>query len=447
MNFEEAFVLKESSDEKRLQPIYVQLFFERAFKHLGGEYVEVEPGIYQITHFPALMVSRLKSQYKLYVENMTQLYFCFDKQIFLDYRNANSVNGKAHYINPGNALFDCLVDVVRDEYRDDMLKGTILVSPDDKESYLAFYVKNQVTDNRTNKSEENIVNELLSLVYQTNDGEFHMTSPAKFLDLVPPTEFAKEITPPEVKDEQDVLNWAFENIAIPMYGDTQTKVQEDTARRKEYLQEAFKNIIFDITTRLNELQGKALMSDDERIQNALSATWKLREDMIKRREERLKAMDEAVELSIKRPSVLGCAYVVPLNQVEYRAHFGMSRDDEVEAVAMQCAMDYERAAGRNPRDVSKDNMGYDIRSEDALNQKYYIEVKGRAGTDGVMLSENEVNRLKQLGKKAWLYIVVNCRTAPTLYAFNDPVNNMSFDKQFKGVQFYLPLDEWQSKLN
>lgn len=34
VNFEEAFVLKESSDEKRLQPIYVQLFFERAFNIL-----------------------------------------------------------------------------------------------------------------------------------------------------------------------------------------------------------------------------------------------------------------------------------------------------------------------------------------------------------------------------------------------------------------------------
>ena len=114
---------------------------------------------------------------------------------------------------------------------------------------------------------------------------------------------------------------------------------------------------------------------------------------------------------------------------------------------MECAMNYERAAGRTPKDVSKDNMGYDIRSEDEHSQKYYIEVKGRAGTDGVMLSENEVNRLKQLGKKAWLYIVVNCKTEPVLYAFNDPINNMTLDKQIKGVQFYLPLEEWQSKLN
>ena len=41
--------------------------------------------------------------------------------------------------------------------------------------------------------------------------------------------------------------------------------------------------------------------------------------------------------------------------------------------------------------------------------KRYIEVKGRATTDGVILSENEWNRLAQLGNKAWLYIVVNCK--------------------------------------
>ena len=48
---------------------------------------------------------------------------------------------KAHYINPGNALFDCLIDTVRDSFRDEMLKGTVLVSPEDKHPYFAFFVK------------------------------------------------------------------------------------------------------------------------------------------------------------------------------------------------------------------------------------------------------------------------------------------------------------------
>ena len=61
-------------------------------------------------------------------------------------------------------MFDALIDCVRDSFRDEMLKGTILVSPEDTEDYFAFYVKNQITDNRPNKGDDSIANEQLSFV-------------------------------------------------------------------------------------------------------------------------------------------------------------------------------------------------------------------------------------------------------------------------------------------
>jgi hypothetical protein len=64
-----------------------------------------------------------------------------------------------------------------------------------------------------------------------------------------------------------------------------------------------------------------------------------------------------------------------------------------------------------------------------------------------MLSENEKNRLEQLGKKAWLYIVVDCKSNPRLFCINDPIHNMEFEQLTKGIQFYLPLDEWQKIAN
>ena len=96
--------------------------------------------------------------------------------------------------------------------------------------------------------------------------------------------------------------------------------------------------------------------------------------------------------------------------------------------------------------MSKDNVGYDLRSIDSQGQKRYIEVKGRARTDGVMLSENEWNRLAQLGQKAWLYIVSECKTTPQLNIINDPARQMQYEQKSKGIQFYLPLEEWQNKV-
>ena len=447
VDYKDARLLKEDSDEKRLQPIYIRLFFERAFKYLGGKYDEIADGIFQITYIPDLIVQRLKEQFKIYAENLTSLYFFFDKTKFLEYQSSTAKYGRAHYINPGNALFDCLVDTVRDSFRDEMLKGTILVSPEDKNSYFAFFVTNHIQDNRpTQSGEPNIANELLTLICQDETGVFQQTSPAKLLDLCPPVEFAKDIVPPEPAKETEVVEWAYDNQTEPLLAATEKTVKEDTESRREYLQTAFTQIILDIQGEINELQNKILFTADEKVQQKLIAKEARYEALKIRKRDRMAQMDNMIELFPVEPEVLGCAYVVPLNQVEYHQNYGMSRDDDVEAIAMKVAMDYEISHGRQTTDVSKDNVGYDVKSIDEAGSKRYIEVKGRAGTDGVMLSENEMNRLAQLGTRSWLYIVTECHgRSPVLNIINDPARKLVFEQKTKGVQFYLPLEEWQAK--
>lgn len=447
VDYKDARLLKDESDEHRLQPIYIRQFFERAFHYLGGKYTEIKEGIFQISYIPDVLVKRLKEDHHVYAENLTQLYFFFDKHRYLEYERTTTMFGKAHYINPGNALFDCLTDTVRDEFRGEMLKGTILVSPEDKEPFFAFFVKNQIHDNRkTSTGEENVANELLTLVCQSQDGTFRQTSPAKLLDLCPPVAFAKKITAPNPATEDDVVEWAYENQTEPLLEETKKRVNEDTKSRLDYLKTAFQQIIVDLQGEINDLQGKMLYSDDEKIQQKLKNKDERLKAIIVRKDERISQMNHMAELFATAPDVLGCAYVVPLNQVEYKQNFGMSRDDGIEKIAMQCAMHYENMQGRTPQDVSDENIGYDIRSTSGDGTRRYIEVKGRSGTDGVMLSENELNRLSQLGDKAWLYIVTGCATTPHLTAINDPVHRMDFEKKVKGVQFYLPLEEWQSKV-
>jgi hypothetical protein len=125
----------------------------------------------------------------------------------------------------------------------------------------------------------------------------------------------------------------------------------------------------------------------------------------------------------------------------------MSRDDEAEAIAMNQATEFEIADGWKPEDVSANNEGYDIRSINPDQIKRYIEVKGRSGAVGdVMVSENEMNRLAQLGDSAWLYIVINCKSSPELFRIQNPAKNLRFQEKSKGVQFFLPMAEWKSKI-
>ncbi len=171
-------------------------------------------------------------------------------------------------------------------------------------------------------------------------------------------------------------------------------------------------------------------------------------ELQRKKHDRLESLELMAQLSQKLPEVLGCAFVVPLTQVEYLGHYGMSRDDEAEAIAMQTAMEYEVNAGWKPTDVSANNEGYDIRSISPDELKRYIEVKGRSAEDGsVMISENEMNRLAQLGDAAWLYIVMKCKSTPELYRIRNPHKALKFELKSKGVQYFLPMIEWQTKIS
>lgn len=91
--------------------------------------------------------------------------------------------------------------------------------------------------------------------------------------------------------------------------------------------------------------------------------------------------------------------------------------------------------------MSAQNLGFDLKSEDAELFKRYIEVKGRAGEGPVMISENEMNRLRQLGDSDWLYIVSNRKSNPALYRIQDPGNKLNCKELSKGIQYLVTLEE------
>ena len=80
-----------------------------------------------------------------------------------------------------------------------------------------------------------------------------------------------------------------------------------------------------------------------------------------------------LRLTANLPDVVTSALVVPapvatLDPAEARRAGGglaMRRDDEVERIAMEVVMRFERSRGWKPEDVSNDREHYDIRSRRA----------------------------------------------------------------------------------
>ena len=114
------------------------------------------------------------------------------------------------------------------------------------------------------------------------------------------------------------------------------------------------------------------------------------------------------QISTRPPTVLGGCLVVPLGWFatvsaaedvvslrETPPLYGTA-DREVERHAMEGVLAHERSFGFEPRDVSKENRGYDIESRypkghAKAGQLRFIEVKGRVqDADTITVTKNEI---------------------------------------------------------
>jgi len=159
-------------------------------------------------------------------------------------------------------------------------------------------------------------------------------------------------------------------------------------------------------------------------------------------EEALKTLEREIEqeisLTISMPKFLGAVLVKPTVSKD------MISDEEIEKIGMEIAMEYERTQGRDPEDVSKENLGFDIRSKGDGGTRY-IEVKARKDEGQVALTLNEWFKAKRFKEQYWLYVVANATAAPTLYIINDPVENLNVMEKIEVVRFVVPLEEWKNK--
>jgi hypothetical protein len=136
-------------------------------------------------------------------------------------------------------------------------------------------------------------------------------------------------------------------------------------------------------------------------------------------------------------------------------HFrlAVAHDEEVEAIAMEVAIAYERAKGREPEDVSAEPLGFDIRSVSPSpvgrergpggEGPRYIEVKGRAAAGSVALTRNEWIKAQRFGDDYWFYIVVNCKMQPQLYVLQNPAAVLRPEEELEVMRYIVWTEAWQ----
>jgi superfamily II DNA or RNA helicase len=394
----------ERAEARRLQPHYIESFFLEAFRHLGGQIHRREPGRYEITRVPGAVRERDRQIGRL--EPVLERYerACFDK----DHTSGPPV---AAYLCPGHPLLDAVVDLTLERYRDLMKRGAVLVDEaDDGEDIRAlFYLEHAVQDGRTGRGgNQLVVSQRLQFIEIDHAGAVRDGGPAPYLDYRP-------IRPEERGAVADRLSadWLTRNLEaavmahavmhmVPAHvGEVRARRLPEIAKIEAEVQARLKREIVHWDNRAEDLRAQERAGKPAGRLNAGQAASRA-QDLADRLERRLAELNRERDISALPPVIRGGSLVVPVGllralgapEVPSPAELAETSAESraaIERTAMEAVIAAERALGFEPRDVSEQNLGYDIESHHPQSGLRFIEVKGRFdGAETVTVTQNEI---------------------------------------------------------
>jgi len=383
---------------RRLQPHYIKSFFMQAFETLGGHMSEREPGLYRISYVPA----RIRNQARKLGTAVPVLKqydrVCFDKELM----NKPGLP-QADFICPGHSLMDTVVDLVLGKHREMLRSGAVLVDPTDPGTSprVLFFLEQDIRDARPDEGGgQRVISREVHFVEIDGEGQVKAGGHAPYLDYRPATEEELEQLQPVLSAdwlsgeglEEQVVNYAVGEL-VPRHLD---RVQK---RREEQIEKTRAAVHERLTKEINHWDHQAnVFREQEKAGKPNAAVNRARaeqraDELADRLERRVRELDLAKQISATPPVVVGGTVVVPLGLLLGDRTPPELVDRRVtEAIAMQAVMQAETELGNHPRDVSGDNLGYDVESFDPRTGRLrFIEVKGRrAGAKTVTATRNEI---------------------------------------------------------
>jgi hypothetical protein len=409
----------ERARENRLIPEYIERFFLKACDSLE---VTVKPrrekGVFQIEWVPARL-RNVSSDFKNRYGEVKDTYrsFTFRKELAKD---------TVEFVAPGHPLLEAIVDAVMAEGREELQKGACFYDPTRRWDGWLWIVEGEIVDGR-----RTVAGKRLFAVYQPKQGQPTLVNPSVLWDLnpVPPEELEdKFVEPPSGMLQEDTLLCP-QDVLRPILDELETYKDELKAERERfasvrerYTIPTLKSLINQQEAKVAELQYRGLAG--EKVDLPLHSEMKRLEELERRLQEIEESLKTETALTIGEIKTIAVLRVMPLPETKLDEADGMSEDPTLEAIGLQVAMEYERREGRSPTDVSLQRLGYDIKSRAPDGSVRYIEVKTRAHTGSVALTEHEWLKAKQLGDSYWLYIVENAVTNPTLWIIQNPAEKL-----------------------
>ena len=413
--------MAEKAKEYRLIPEYVEEFFKRSLERAGGKFRIRKDGFITIESIPYEVRGvaeevDFKNRYGPILKSYPKA--TFDKDIAFK-------NPDTEFISFGHPLFEALLEWISRSYSAKLQRGAVFKDPSGRYNGVLWFFDGEVKDGKGQ-----VAGKRLMAIYD-NGIELNEINPAILWDFVP--QDLNESTKVDLTKEKA------QQYAVGAVEDYKREILRERQRQAEikrkYGIKSLEYLIGQHDADLAELYERQIGGGkvDIAIRN--------KEERKRQYEEALKILqkeiDQEVSLTISMPKFLGAVAVKP--EIS-----DMVTDEEIESIGMEIAVEYEKTEGRKPEDVSKENLGFDIRSK-GESEIRYIEVKARRDEGSVALTCNEWFKAKRFKEQYWLYVVANASTNPTLYLINNPAGSLNIEERIEVVRFLVSTEEWKNK--
>lgn len=392
--------------ERRLVPEVVEDFFLQAARVAGLTPVPKRNGVYTIGKIPARLLeagNRLEARFGRLAREYPRI--TFDKRRL-------SQDPTLEWVTPGHPLFESVREVTLEEVGSDLRRGAVFYELGRKTPGRLEVFAASVADGRNNT-----LHRRLFVVEVPQSGKKGLRQPTVFLDLIPANPPPAE-KPSLPVDPREVEGFLFQE-GLKVF------LEEVQRERLKELETIARHVELSLNTLIDQQQRQVIeliqrQQRGEEVSLALGEAHKRLNELNGRLERRRQELAQERQITLADITRIGSALVLPYP--EEGAVRELVPDAEVERIAMEVALQYEREHGWLPEDVSQENRGFDILSRDPESgQVRFIEVKGRAASGPIVLTPNEYKTASRLRKDYWLYVVFDCASQPRLVPIQDPV--------------------------
>jgi hypothetical protein len=328
------------------------------------------------------------------------------------------------WVTPGHPLFEVIRDETVERLADHRRRGAVFFDLHRQEPSLLDVFAASIKDGRGHT-----LHRRLFILETLQSGEMLVRQPTLLHDVTAsPTKTPPPAWGATVPDRRLVEEALFERALRPWLEEVATERADEINRVSPHVEISLNALIDRQQVQLGEYLTRQLEGDPVPGLDGLIALAEQHLDELNTRlDSRRRELELERHCTIADIGHLGRAWVVPHPEREKPSLARMVRDEAIEHLAVQIAIEYEERRGWSVESVEQENRGFDLISRRAhpedpktFVEVRFIEVKGRAGVGEIALTTNEFRAAERLKADYWLYAIFNCGSTPETLTVQNP---------------------------